>query len=210
MYNLHWVQHIQCTPYNKYSTQYSLSVFPVFLWLWADPCMYPQLRVRLCSRLTTTSQLMLTAERYCHLASFSRVRVYWMINRVNSALSVPPNDCLQDLVRSPSIMTCKSIFKITRSWAGRESRCSLNHGLQVYLQTCSIMAWCSHQHGLPNASPYLLNHGVQVDLWVLFIIIFRCSMDCSEKPPAASPDIPFVHGSLHRYIDTEIHGYMDI
>jgi len=63
---------------------------------------------------------------------------------------------------------------------------SLVHGLQVYLQYTRLWP--------PSASPKLLDHGLGVYLCVHSIIIFRRTLNCSEAPPAASPDILCVDG----------------
>jgi len=104
------------------------------------------------------------------------------------------------------ILACKCFSKLARLRPPSASLSSLDHGLTVHLQTRSITASkCISKltsFGPPSPSPNSLDHGLRVYLWILSIVIFRGMSNCSQAPPAASPDIPRVDGKLYRYIDT--------
>jgi hypothetical protein len=132
-------------------------------------------------------------------------------------LSITPSNCISKLVQSqPSsvslnppdyglqvdlhsclITASNCISKLTQSRAPSESTNSLDHGLQSASPN-------SLDHSLQSASPHSLDHGPGVYPSVHPIVIFRRTLNCSQAPPAASPDIPCVDGSLYRYIDTSI------
>jgi hypothetical protein len=135
-----------------------------------------------------------------------------------SAPGAPSIDCLPVLVQTRSIMACKCISKLARL----RSPNSLDHGLQVYLQTRSITASKVHlqsrsitasnciskvapsrppsvspnslDHGLQSASPNSLDHGPGVYPCIHSMVIFRRTSNCSQPPPAASPDLPCADG----------------
>ena len=85
---------------------------------------------------------------------------------------------------------------------------SLDHCLKMHPQTRSITASkCISKYARllpPSASPNSLDHSLGVYLWVHSIFIFRRTSNCSQAPPAASPDIAcrWVAILIHRYIDT--------
>jgi len=77
--------------------------------------------------------------------------------------SVSPNS-LHYALQVGTIMASNRITKLTR-WCPRCAfLCSLDYGLQVYLQTCSIVASMFAQSLAPSASPNLLDPGLQVHL----------------------------------------------
>jgi len=66
---------------------------------------------------------------------------------------------------------------------------------------------CISKFGLswpPGASLPSLNNRIQVYLWAHSIVICRQTSNCSQAPPAASPDILCVDGYLYRYIESEM------
>ena len=147
------------------------------------------------------------------------------MNRV-SAPGGPPIDRLQIdhlqvLFQSSSIIaSCPWIPILAQSWLRRVSLSLFNLGLQVrlpgslnldlqlYLQTCSITASkCTSQFPQsqsPIASPDSLDHGLRVYLWVNSIVIFRHTLNYSQTPPAAIPDILWIDELLYIYIETEM------
>jgi len=96
------------------------------------------------------------------------------------------------LVHSITALQC--ISKLTRSLPPS----SHDHSFQVHLQTRSIMASkciSEYTRSWPaSASLNLLDHGLQVYIWVQSIVIFRRSSNCCPILPAASRDIPYVDG----------------
>jgi len=143
------------------------------------------------------------------------------MNRVSSAPGMPPINYLQFLLLSCLIRASKCICNPAWSQPRSASHSSLDHGIQVYPQTRSIMAskftspWppkcitklalslppSSHDNGLQSTSLHSLDHGLQVHLSVYSIVIFRHILNRSQEPPPPSPDIPCVDGSLYRSID---------
>jgi hypothetical protein len=107
------------------------------------------------------------------------------------------------------ITASKWISKLARSRPPSSCPNSLHHGFQVHLQTSLIaiseciskftrsrppsvcakaVDYCL-QVRLPTRS---LAHGLDVYFWVHSIVIFRPDSNCSQAPPAASPDLPCV------------------
>jgi len=96
--------------------------------------------------------------------------------------------------RSPN---SKYSSSLARSWpATSTSPNSVNHSLPVHLQTRSITASKCISEFTQScsriASPNSLDHGLGVYFWVHSIIIFRHTLNSSQAPSAASPDIPCV------------------
>jgi len=114
--------------------------------------------------------------------------------------------------KSSSIMASKCISKLAQLHPPSASPNSPYYGLQVHLWVHSIsaskciskLAWSWPASASPT-SLYLglhvtvssHNNGLQVYLWVHSIVIMRRTSNCSQPPPAASPDILYVD----RYID---------
>jgi len=86
----------------------------------------------------------------------------------------------------------KCISKLARLPPPSASPNSLDRGLQVYLQTCSITAGKFARSWPPSASPNPLGHALGVYLCAHSIVIFRHTSNCSQALPAASPDILYV------------------
>jgi hypothetical protein len=125
-------------------------------------------------------------------------------------------------IQVPTIMASKCIYTLARSLPPSASPNSLDPSLQFHLQNRSIAASkcickltrlqppkCisnlarlrpsssspnSLDHGLQIASPNSLNHGPGVYPSVHLIVIFRVTLNCSQAPPGASPDISCVDG----------------
>ena len=99
-------------------------------------------------------------------------------------------------VQSLSVTNC--IFKLTKSQTQSGSLCSIDPGLQVHVQACSIMASQYISDGTqprsPIVSPNLLDHGLRGYKWVHTIEILRRNWNCSQSPLAARPDILCVDG----------------
>jgi len=153
----------------------------------------------------------------------------------------PPSECLLSCTiaaskfvqswpgsASPKLLDYALLVQISKpAWSQPPSAPpnSPHHGVQLFLQTRTIMVCKFVQSWPPSASPNSLdygrqvhiskparswppsgsstslNHGLGVYLWVHSIVIFRHTSNCSQALPAASPDIPCVDGSLYRYID---------
>jgi len=92
------------------------------------------------------------------------------------ARSWPPSTYLQ----TRSITASKCISKLARL----QPPSSHDHGLQVHLHTRLITA--------SKCISKLARSQPGVYLWVHSIVIFRRTSNCSQAPPAASPDIPCV------------------
>ena len=103
-------------------------------------------------------------------------------------------ECHQDLAHLP-LTASKSCTKVARSWS------------QTWCISNLPWGWP------PSVSPNLLDYGLQAgsimaskcisklcrpqppsDLWVHWIVMFRHTSNCSQAPPAASPDISSVVG----------------
>jgi len=115
----------------------------------------------------------------------------------NLARSRPPSPSpnslehgLQVYLQTRSITACK----FARAWPPSASPHSLDHDLGVYLQTRLITACKFARAWPPSASLNSLDNGLGVYLWVHSIVIFRRTSNCSQAPPAASPDIACVDG----------------
>jgi len=103
-----------------------------------------------------------------------------------AAQSWPPSASL-----SNGITSCNYISKLTRLWPASAPQCSLDHGLQVHLQTRPITASWFARSSPPDASPNLLDYGLQVDLWVHSITASQCiSKLTPSRPPCAYPSSP--------------------
>ena len=105
-----------------------------------------------------------------------------------------------------SISASKCISKLARSRPPSVSPNSLNYAIHVRMimaskfiaklarsrppECISKYAWLLP----PSAYSISLDHGLAVYLWVHWIVIFRCTSNCSQSPPAASPDILCVDG----------------
>ena len=94
--------------------------------------------------------------------------------------------------RSSTASIC--FYTLARWWAPSASASSLDHSLQVYLYTRPITACKFTGSRPPSESANPLDHGLGVYLWVYSIVIFWCTLTCSQSLPAASPDIPCVDG----------------
>jgi len=153
-----------------------------------------------------------------YLQTHSITRSEYLSNLAQSRPpSVSPNSLnhgLQVHLQTRSITASMCISRLAGFWPAS----SHDHLLQVHLQTRSITAWkfatswppsaylqsrsftaskCISKYTRlwpPSASPKLLHHGLGVYLCVHSIIIFRRTLNCSESPPAASPDILCVDG----------------
>jgi len=95
--------------------------------------------------------------------------------------------------------------KFARSWPPRASPNSFNDALGVHPLVHSITASkCISNFARllpPSVSPNLTDHDLGVYHGVHSIIIFRHTLNCSQALPAASPDIPCVHGWRYRSIN---------
>jgi hypothetical protein len=135
-------------------------------------------------------------------------------------LSTHPNSLhhgLQVYLQTRSITASKCMYTLAWSRHPSASPNSLDHGLQVHLHThLSTVSKCisklarslrssvylnSPDYGIQVrsitaciSSPISLDHGLGVYLWVNSIFIFRRTSNCSQAPPAASPDILCVDG----------------
>jgi len=100
-----------------------------------------------------------------------------------SATGAPSIDCLQGLVQYHSITASLCISKLAQSGRRSASPNLLDHGLQVHLQSRSIMAskcisrlallWLAslHDQCLQSGSPNSLDYGLQVRT----IMVCRCT-----------------------------------
>jgi len=113
------------------------------------------------------------------------------------------DDSLKVYLQTHSITASKYISKERRwvygdagvtkvKWATRSN--SLKVHLQTHLITDSQCISEFTQSWSPIASPNSLDHSLGVYVWVHLIVIFRCTWNCSQAPPAASPDIPCIDG----------------
>jgi hypothetical protein len=93
-----------------------------------------------------------------------------------------------------SITASKFISKLARSRPRSASPNSLNRGLQSRSITASNCISKLARSRPPSASPNSLDHGPGMYPCVHSIVIFRRTSNCSQAPPAASPDIPCVDG----------------
>ena len=101
---------------------------------------------------------------------------------------------LQLLLQTRSITASKCISILDWSLPPSASLHTLNHGLQVGTIMASKCISTLARSWPPSASHCSYDNGLEVYLWVHLIVIFRCTSNCSEAPPAASPDIPCVDG----------------
>ena len=88
--------------------------------------------------------------------------------------------------------TC--ISNLALSWPPSVSPNSLDYSIQVRMIMASNFISILAQSRPPSASRNSLGHGLKVYLWVHSILICRRTSNCSQAPPAASPDIPSVDG----------------
>ena len=187
-YSIHWVQHTQSTAYTEYSihrVQHTPSTA------------YTEYSIHRVQHIPSTSYtecckhciphhprihcLPLLASLWCHgrqcciqFTTFQKLQVnQWTESQLPLHL---PSELLPPDRPPPST-----------------SPISLDHGLQVYLQTCSITApecicnpaWLRP----PSASSNLHNHGLQVFLWTCTIIASKCISKLAPSwPPSASLD----------------------
>jgi len=107
--------------------------------------------------------------------------------------SAAPNSLkhgFQVYLPTPSIMASNCISRITRL----QPPSSHDRRLQVHLKPRSIMASMFASSWPPSASPKSLDHDLRVHLYFQSMTMFRHTSNCSQAPPAASPDIPCVDG----------------
>jgi len=117
------------------------------------------------------------------------------------AWSRPPSespDWLDYGLQVRTIMASNCISKHARSPPPSASPNLLDHNLRVHLQVHPKTASkCISKYARlpsPSASPNSLVHSLRVYLSVHLSKIFRRSSNCSQAPPAASPDIPCFDG----------------
>jgi len=87
---------------------------------------------------------------------------------------------------SRSSTASKCISNLVRLQPSSPSLSSLSHGLPVHLQTCSITASKCISTFTKESPPSLSLSSLDRH--------FRCTLNCSLAPPAASPSIPCVDG----------------
>jgi len=153
-----------------------------------------------------------------HLITSSKLARTWVPNSLDYSLQVRTIIPSQLHLHTGSIMASRFISKLARSPLRSASLSSLDCSFQIRSVTASKLVWlwppkCHvRSHSItasmfarlwpPSGSPNSINHSLVVHLWVHWIVIFMCTINCSQALPTASPDIPCVDGSLYRYIDT--------
>jgi len=109
----------------------------------------------------------------------------------------PPSTRLNSLNYSQQVHLQTHLITVTKlapSWPPS----SPDNGHQPHLHTRLITASrCISQFTRsrpPSEYRTSLNHVLRMYLWVQLIVIFRRTLNCSQAPPAASPDKPCVDG----------------
>jgi len=112
--------------------------------------------------------------------------------------SQSPNLHHHSLQVSTIIASKVNIAKLAQSWPPSASLNSLDYGLQVYFQTCSIRSSKTAQAWHPtvawNTPDHGPDHGPGMHLIVHWIVIVRYTSNSSPTPPEARPDIRCVDG----------------
>jgi len=175
--SLHWVQHTPSTTYTGYSIHPRLFVFPSSSWLRFDLWMLVQLPACLPTRSIAISQLSMRAQikgKVTCSHSHGCKSTNWWIQSQHPA-------------RCPSTAS-KYSSNLARSRPPSVSLKSLDHGLQVYLQTGSITACKFGRSRPPSASPNSLDHGLQVYLQTRSMIASKCISKFDRLRPRSSLD----------------------
>jgi len=119
-------------------------------------------------------------------------------DKVLQTRTITASKCISKLtrLRPPIASPISSIMasKLAQSRRPSVSPTSLDYGLEFRMIMASKCIYRLAWSRPPSASRNSLNHSVRVYLWVHPIIIFRLTSNCSQAPPAASPNIPFVDG----------------
>jgi len=140
--------------------------------LWPPSSLDPRLQLYLRTRLITAS----TLPRSWPLSVFPNSLDYGLQSR-----SITASKCISKLaplqrpqlhLQTPLITISECISMFTRSRPPSVSPSTLDYRLQVHLQS--------------------LDYSCGVYLEVHSIVIFRCTSNCCQAPPAANPDIPCV------------------
>jgi len=166
-YSIDWVQHTFNTGYTRYSESSQDQLSPAPSYPGSGPC---------CTQFCTFPQLWVNQ---------------WIESQFPSHMTpkLPPPDWPPPDSLPPDWL--RPDWPSSDQSPPRTPPILINHGLQVYLPRCSIMAskciseltWSRP----PRASPNLLNHGLQMHLRVHSISVSNCIPKLAQsRPPCAS------------------------
>ena len=106
-----------------------------------------------------------------------------------------------DPIAPPSQATASwlTVSNLPRSWPPRASPDSLDHSLQVYLWTRTIMASKFAPSWPPSASLYSLDHGLQLHLQTRSITASKCISKLDRLQPRSASSSSLNHGVVKRW-----------
>jgi hypothetical protein len=109
----------------------------------------------------------------------------------HSDIRTPKELHIQVLLEARSIIACKCITALARSWPPSIALSGLDLGLQVHVEPRTIAAsQCISEYTRywpPNVCPNLLDNSLLMHLWVHTILVSNCSSKLAQsRPPTTS------------------------
>jgi hypothetical protein len=188
-YSIHWVQHAPSTGYIEYSIR--LVLFTPVLHHPMIDCLPLPASVSAFSRPCCTK-----------FSTFSHLQVnQWIKFQLPSHMptNLPPADSLPQYSLHPDWLPphWPPADQLNPDHpASSFPPIMIGHGLQVYLPHCSIMASKCISKFIrslpPNSSPTLLNHSLQLNLWV-----YSISLSPSASPTSSIPASKCISEFIH-------------